>query len=97
MFSISILTSATSSDETAATDKSVRSLSVVGQCWRSRRLQEVVTSAAPNALSERSWRLPKAPLETAGEIELIAELELRGDLLDRVTPLVKERGGPVDA
>jgi len=39
----------------------------------------------------------EAALEAAGEIELVAELQLRGDLLDRETPLMQQGGGAVDA
>ena len=55
------------------------------------------SSAAADPAAKGARGLPKAALETAREIELVAELELRGDFLDRVPALVQQRRGAVDA
>ena len=55
------------------------------------------SSAAADPAAKGARGLPKAALETAREIELVAELELRGDFLDRVPALVQQRGGSINS
>ena len=51
---------------------------------------------AADAPAEVARRLAEAPFEAAGEIELVAEGELVGDLLDAVASLVEQGGGAID-
>jgi hypothetical protein len=53
--------------------------------------------ASADLLAKSLGRLTETTLEAAGEIELVAKIELRGNFLDRETPLMQQRCGAVDS
>jgi len=56
-----------------------------------------VSASTADALTKGARRLTEPAFEAAREIELVAEIELGGDFFNRVSTLMEERGGAIDA